>query len=73
MAQEALDYVPDKDKETFDEILEQIEKKYNTGIYRLDEKYKNLEIFSNPTHIATETSQKYSNDLIELIERELEH
>ena len=68
-----LDYVPDKDKETFDEILEQIEKKYNTGIYRLDEKYKNLEIFSNPTHIATETSQKYSNDLIELIERELEH
>ena len=66
-----LDYLSTSDKETFEEILIQLEKKYDISIYRLDEKYKNEEIFSNPTHVATETSQEYSQDILEMIKSEL--
>ena len=68
-----LDYLSNEDKVTFDKMLMNIETKYNVNIFQLHDKYRDIEIFSNPTHVAIETSQKYSNDLIEIIKSELEN
>jgi hypothetical protein len=68
-----LGYLSNEDKIIFDEMLLNIEINYNTKIIQLHDKYRNMEIFANPTHVAIETSQEYSNDLIEIIINELKN
>ena len=65
-----LDYLSEEDKKSFDVIIKDLEKKYDLKIYRLDSKYKDYEIFGNPTHVAIETSENYSNDIFEMIKSE---
>jgi len=66
-----LDYLSNDDKKTFKMILNYIIEKHSIEIYQLNEKYKNLEIFANPTHVAVEKSNYYSNDIVEIIKSEL--
>lgn len=66
-----LDYIQDKDKHTFNQIIDSVEKYYKIKIHRMDEKFKDAEIFANPTHVAVNSSKLYSNEIFEIIKSEI--
>jgi len=67
-----LDKIPEQNKKFFQDILKNISKKYDIPVYYLHDKYPQLDIWSDPTHIAFNTdSLIYSHDVSELILEEL--
>jgi len=67
-----LDEIPEQNKKIFQDILHKISKNYDISIYQLHDKYTQLDIWSDPTHIAFNTNSLiYSHDVSELILNEL--
>lgn len=67
-----LDTLTNSQKESFDNILDELAKKYNIEIYRLDEKYSELEIWYNFHHIAlNKKSSIFYDDFAKIIIAEL--
>ena len=61
-----------KEKIAFKNILLEIHKDSNLEIHSFIEKYSDLEIWRNPTHIVvSESSSIFSNDIAKLILEEL--
>ena len=66
------DLVDNSEKIAFENILLEIHKDSNLEIHSFIEKYSDLEIWRNPTHIVvSESSSIFSNDIAKLILEEL--
>ena len=69
-----LEELTESQKITFDEILEKIHRETNVKIYNLTEKYSDLPIWTNTSHVAFNTdSLIYSQDMVQIILNEIEH
>jgi hypothetical protein len=67
-----LDTLTESQKESFNSILDELAKKYNIEIYRLDEKYSELEIWYNFHHVAlNKKSSIFYEDVSKIIIVEL--
>lgn len=63
-----LNAMPDSAKNTFDNLIDYLEKNTNVKIYSLQYKYKDLEIWIDPQHVAVfNNTQIYSKDIAEII------
>ena len=64
-----LNSMPVSEKEHFDSILDDISKKHHVKIYQtLWDKYKNLEVWSDPTHVSINSDGLiYSTDIAKII------
>lgn len=68
-----LDELPNSEKQTFDEILERIKKGTNVKIYDLTDKYSDLPIWTNISHVAyNKNATIYSEDIAKIILGEIE-
>jgi len=68
-----LNAMSSSSKNTFEDLLDHLEKNFNVKIYPLQDKYQNLEIWSDPQHVAIfNNTQIYSNDIAEIILNEIE-
>lgn len=68
-----LDELPNSEKQTFDEILERIKKGTNVKIYDLTDKYSDLPIWTNISHVAyNKNATIYSEDVAKIILGEIE-
>ena len=66
------DLVATSEKQAFEKIIVELEKSNNLEIYRFTEKYSDLEIWRNPTHIVVSKSASiFSDDIAKLILKEL--
>ena len=66
------DLVATSEKQAFEKIIVELEKSNNLEIYRFTEKYSDLEIWRNPTHIVVSNSVSiFSDDIAKLILKEL--
>ncbi len=66
------DLVATSEKQAFEKIIIELEKSNNLEIYRFTEKYSDLEIWRNPTHIVVSKSASiFSDDIANLILEEL--
>ncbi len=66
------DLVDSKEKSSFDKILTNIRESTNLEIYSFTEKYSDLQIWRNPTHIVVSDSASiFSDDIAKLILEEL--
>jgi len=67
-----LDTIPDSEKKIFHSIMKNISKEFNVKIYFLEEKYLDLNVWSDPTHIAfNKDSIIYSDDVAKIIFSEI--
>lgn len=63
-----LENIPDKDKKEFELILDEIEKEYNLKIYDFSDKYTDMQIWYNLSHVSyNKKSMIYSEDISEMI------
>ncbi len=63
-----LNAMPDSAKNTFDDLLNYLEKNSKVKIYSLQDKYKDLEIWDDPQHVAIfNNTQIYSMDVSKII------
>jgi len=68
-----LDGLPNSEKQTFDEILERIKKETGVKIYDLTDKYSDLPIWTNISHVAfNKNSTIFSEDMAKIILDEIE-
>jgi len=68
-----LEILPDSDEQTFDIILQDISEEFDVKIYDLKDKYAELSIWRDPTHIAnTETAMIFNKDIAEIISSEID-
>ena len=66
------DLVATSEKQAFEKIILDLEKSNNLDVYRFTEKYSDLEIWRNPTHIVVSKSASiFSDDIANLILEEL--
>lgn len=66
------DLVATSEKQAFEKIIVELEKSNNLEIHRFTEKYSDLEIWRNPTHIVVSKSASiFSDDIAKLILKEL--
>jgi len=66
------DLVATSEKQAFEKIILDLEKSNNLDVYRFTEKYSDLEIWRNPTHIVVSKSASiFSDDVANLILEEL--
>jgi hypothetical protein len=69
----ALDAIPSVEKTKFFEILSKIEKEYDVKIFDFSEKYADLQIWRDPTHVAYNSDAIiFSEDMAKLIIQEIE-
>lgn len=63
-----LNAMPNSAKDTFDNLVDYLEKNTKVKIYSLQDKYKDLEIWVDPQHVATfNNTQIYSKDVSKII------
>ena len=68
-----LNAMPSSAKNTFEDLLDHLEKNSKVKIYSLQEKYQDLEIWDDPQHVAIfNNTQIYSKDIAEIILNEIE-
>jgi len=68
-----LEILPDSEEKTFDIILQDLSEEFDVKIYDLKDKYTDLAIWANPTHITfTETAMIFSKDIAEIISSEID-
>jgi hypothetical protein len=71
--QSYLDVTPDSINDRFELIIENIELEFNIEIHELTNKYVDLEIWNDPTHIAvSQKSLIYSEDISNIILGEMD-
>ena len=64
---------PKKIERQFEDIINEIETEYDLEIHSLYDKYNNLKIWNNPSHVAVNKgSVIFSNDIVNLILEEIE-
>jgi len=67
-----LDALPNYNKEIYEDILYKIENEYGSKVYRLHDKYTQLDIWSDAIHIAYNPySIIYSDDIAQIILNEI--
>lgn len=67
------DIVPETEKIALDSLLDDISKEFNIKIYDFSEKYSDMPIWSDTSHIAyNDKSLIYSNDIAKMILTEIE-
>jgi hypothetical protein len=63
-----LDLVSDDEKESFNLILDDLQSSTDLQIYSFTDKYSDLDVWRNPTHIVVSKSESvYSDDISQLI------
>ncbi len=63
-----LNAMPSSGKTAFDTIIQNLEKDYKIKIYSLQDKYKDLNIWYDPQHVAIfNNTQIYSEDVAKVI------
>lgn len=68
-----LDLVSENEKKSFDLILDDLRNSTGLQIYSLTDKYSELDVWRNPTHIVVSKSKSvYSDDISQIILREID-
>lgn len=68
-----LDLVSDSEKKSFDLILDDLRNSTSLQIYSLTDKYSDLDVWRNPTHIVVSKSKSvYSDDISQITLREID-
>lgn len=68
-----LDLVSDSEKKSFDLILDDLRNSTGLQIYSLTDKYSELDVWRNPTHIVVSKSKSvYSDDISQITLREID-
>jgi len=67
------DIVPESEKNAFDSLLDNVTKEFNIKIYDFSEKYSEMQVWADTTHVAyNENSLIYSDDISKMIILEIE-
>jgi|TARA_B110000467_G_scaffold74283_1_gene67355 hypothetical protein len=68
-----LDSISDIKKQKFSKLLENLSNKYNISIYKFEERYHGLNIWSDISHISyVEGVDEFNDDVVEMINLEIE-
>lgn len=68
-----LDSISDIKKQKFSKLLENLSDEYNISIYKFDERYHGLNIWSDISHISyVEGVNEFNDDIIKIINLEIE-
>jgi len=68
-----LEILPDSDEQTLDIILQNLSEEFDVKIYDLKDKYTELSIWRDPTHIVnSETAMIFNKDIAEIISSEID-
>ena len=68
-----LNSINEHDKQLFSSFVDELSKKYNIKVYRLDEKYADLNVWNDVMHVAVnEKTVMYSRDIAQIILNETE-
>lgn len=64
--------VPESEKKAYDSLLDDVRKEFNVKIYDFSEKYSDLQVWADTTHVAyNEKSLIYSDDISKMIISEI--
>lgn len=67
-----LNKISDPDKQKFHSILQSFHDEFNIGVYFFDNRYSNLQIWSDTTHIAkNDKALVYTDDILKVILKEI--